>query len=317
MNKTEIMTKLSRSVNRAGLKLKKHSPEILVVTGIAGFIGTAVLAYKAAPKVNEILEETKNAIDGVNKVKANPEKYVSEKHPELYTEEQAKKDLTIIYVQTGVELAKVCAPVLATGVLSATAILAGHNILRKRYVATSAAYVALDKSFKEYRGRVIDRFGKDLDQELRYNIKAKEIEETVVNEDGSEVTVKKTVQEVDPSAIGPYAFFFDESALGFEKNNPECNMYFLRTSLKYFNDQLQAKGHLFLNEVREQLGLPKTPVGQVVGWIYDPTNPTIDSHVSFGNLFDIHDKDKREFVNGLEPAILLDPNCDGPILELI
>lgn len=316
-NKTEIMTKATRTLNRAGLKLKKHSPEILVVSGIVGFVGTAVLAYKASPKVNAILEETKNAVDGVKKVAANPEAYVTETHPELYTEEDAKKDLTTIYVQTGVELVKVCAPVVATAVLSTTAILAGHNILRKRYVATAAAYTVLDQNFKDYRGRVIERFGKAMDNELRYNIKAKEIEETVVNEDGTETVVKKTVEEVDPNTVGAYVRFFDESALGYEKNNPECNLYFLRTALNYLNDQLQAKGHLFLNEVFDQLGLPRTPIGQVVGWIYDPSNPNIDSYVSFGNLFDIHDSNKREFINGHEPAILLEFNCDGPIFEMI
>lgn len=317
INANEIMTKANRTLNRAGLKLKKHSPEILVVSGIIGFVGTAVLAYKAAPKVNDILEETKNAVDGVKKVAADPEAYVTEAHPELYTEEDAKKDLTTIYVQTGVELVKACAPVVTTAVLSTTAILAGHNILRKRYVATAAAYTVLEQNFKDYRGRVIERFGKAMDNELRYNIKAKEIEETVVNEDGSETTVKKTVEVADPNSFGDYVRFFDESALGYEKNNPEYNLYFLKNALNYLNDQLQSRGHLFLNEVFDQLGFPRTRVGSVVGWIYDPSNPNIDSYVSFGNIFDINNSDKREFINGHEPAILLEFNCQGPIYDLI
>lgn len=317
MNKTEIMSKLTRTVNRAGLTIKKHSPEILVVTGIAGFIGTAVMAYKAAPKVNAILEETKNTVDDIKKVAANPEAYVTETHPELYSEEDAKKDLTTVYVQTGVQLVKTCAPAIITGVFSATAILAGHNILRKRYVATSSALMILDKNFKDYRGRLIDRFGKDLDRELLYNIKAKEIEEVVVNEDGSETVMKKTVEEVDPDAVGAYVRFFDNCALGYEENNPDYNLMFLRNKCDYLNYRLKTRGHVFFNEVLDELGLPRCPIGQVVGWIYDPENPNIDSYISFGDLFDSKNPDKRQFINGREPAIMLEFNCDGPIMELI
>lgn len=317
MSKAEIMSKMTRTINRVGLKLKKHSPEILVVTGIIGFGATAVMAYKASPKVNEILEEAKNAVDGVHKVAANPEAYVTEKHPDLYTEEQAKKDLAAIYVKTGVDLVKACGPTVAMGVFSTASILAGHNILRKRYVATAAAYTVIDKNFKEYRGRVIERFGKELDNELRFNIKAKEIEETVTNEDGSESVVQKTVQEVDPSTVGDYSLFFDEWCMGFEKNNPEYNMMFLKQVLNHANEKLQAQGHLFYNELRDMLGAPRTPVGAVVGWIYDPSNPNIDSYISFGDIFDPSNERKRNFVNGREPAILLECNCDGPIFELI
>ena len=177
--------------------------------------------------------------------------------------------------------------------------------------------MVLDQNFKNYRGRVIERFGEKLDKELRYNIKAKEIEEVVANEDGTESVVKTTVEEVDPNAIGDYVRFFDECALGYEPNNPDYNLMFLRQTLNYLNERLQSKGHLFLNEALDELGLPRTPVGQVVGWIYNPSNPNIDSYVSFGDIFDSKNPDKRQFINGREPAIMLEFNCDGLIFELI
>jgi hypothetical protein len=311
MSKAEIMNKVSRTVHRAGLKLKKHSPEILVVSGIIGFVGTAVMAYKAAPKVNEILEDAKENIEAIHKVVENP--------PEgkEYTEEDKKQALTVTYAKTGLELVKVCAPMVAVGTLSTVSILAGHNILRKRYVATAAAYTVLDRNFKDYRGRVIERFGEKLDKELRFNIKTKEIEEIVTNEDGSESVVKTTVEEIDPNTVGDYVRFFDEWCTGYEKNNPDYNLMFLKHTLNYANEKLQAQGHLFMNEVLDMLGMPRTPVGSVVGWIYNPEDPTIDSYVSFGDIFDTTNPNKREFVNGREPAIMLQFNCDGPIFEKI
>lgn len=109
------------------------------------------------------------------------------------------------------------------GGLSITAILTSNNILRKRNIALAAAYTALDKSFKEYRGRVIERFGKELDRELKYNIKAKEVEETVVSEDGSEVVEKKTIELADPNTYSPYAEFYDDGCSGWTKD-PEANL---------------------------------------------------------------------------------------------
>lgn len=320
MNKAEIMNKVNRGINRAGLQIKKHSPEILVGAGIVGFITTAVLAYKASPKVNEVLESAKNTVDDIHRVVENPEQFVTEEHPELYTVEESKKDLAIVYAQTGIELVKACGPAIATGTLSTLAILSGYNILRKRYVATAAAYMVLDQNFKDYRGRVIERFGKELDRELRFNIKAKEIDEIVVNEDGSETVVKTTVQEIDPDTVGDYTRFFDEWCTGFEKNNPEYNLMTLRRVESYATDRLRSVGHLFLNEVYDMLGMDRTPIGAVVGWLYsDDPNKMVgrDGYVSFGNLYDASNPDKRDFINGREQAILLEFNVDGPIFELI
>ena len=312
MSKAEIMNKMSRTVNRIGFKFKKHSPEILVVAGVIGGVGAAVLACKATLKVNEVITDAKKDLD---KIHTAAEMGATE-YGEDYTAEDCKKDTFIAYTQTGVKVLKLYAPAITLGVLSGTAILASNNILRKRNVALAAAYATVDKSFKEYRGRVIERFGKDLDHELRYNIKAKEIEETVVEDDGSESVVKTIVEDCNPSQWSDYAVIYDDGCTGWTKD-PELNKLFLRSQERYANERLQKKGHLFLNEVYDLLGIQRTNYGQIVGWIYDEKCPNGDNYVSFGIFDDIDNEAKRRFINGSERNILLDFNVDGPIYNLI
>lgn len=309
MNKTEIMNKATRVFNRTTLKFKKHSPEILVVSGVVGLVGAGVMACKATTKLDTILDKTKEDVEKIHEAVEHPEML-----PEVYTEEDSKKDLAIVYTQTAVKVAKLYAPAVIVGGLSITAILAGHNITRKRNLALGAAYAAVDKSFKEYRGRVVERFGEALDKELKYNIQNKEIDEIVVNEDGTETVVKKNVEvaEVMPS---DYSKFFDEASAGWTKD-PEYNLMFLKDQQRYANDLLKTRGHLFLNEVYDMLGLDRTKAGQIVGWIYDEKNPVGDNYIDFG-IYDVHDKAKRAFVNGYERSILLDFNVDGPIMDMI
>lgn len=308
--KTEIMTKASRLMNKASLQFKKHSPEIFMVAGIAGTVASTVLACKATRKVDKILDETKNTI---NIIHAGME--VGNINGEEYTQEDAKKDLTITYAQTGVKLAKLYAPAVVVGALSITGIVAGHKILKKRNIALAAAYAVVDKSFKDYRGRVVERFGEALDKELRYNIKAKEIEEVVVDENGNQTIEKKTAYELDIPKHSEYAKFFDESCPDWQKN-ADYNLMFLRRQQDWANDKLKAQGYLFLNDVYDLLGIQKTPAGQVVGWIYDEKNPMGDNYVDFG-IYDVTDERKRAFVNGFERSILLDFNVDGVIYEMI
>lgn len=304
------MSKLTRTLNRVGLKLKKHSPEILVVTGVVGTVASAVMACKATTKIDEVLAETK---ENVEKTKD----YVEKKgFSEKYTEEDYKKDLTIFYARGGLELVKLYAPSVALGALSITAILSGHNVLRKRNVALAAAYATVEKGFKEYRGRVVERFGEELDRELKYNIKAKEVEETTVDEKtGEEKVTKKTVNVADPNNYSTYARFFDDGCTGWTKD-PEYNLMFLKNQQRYANDLLKSRGHLFLNEVYDMLGIPRTKAGQVVGWIYDEEYPNGDNFVDFG-IYDLYNEKARDFVNGYERTILLDFNVDGDIMNLI
>ena len=315
----ELTTNATRAFHRAGFQLKKHSPEILVVTGVIGTVASAVMACKATTKVNFILEETKEKVDVIHASAENGEVQAYLEDGEVgmipYDAEDAQKDLAIVYTQTGLQLAKLYAPAVMLGAASITSILVGHNILHKRNLALAAAYTVADTGWKEYRGRVVERFGEKLDKELLYNIKAKEIEETIVDENGEEKTVKTTVDVMDPAAAtrSPYTFCFDETCMGWERD-AEYNKFFLLQQQDHANELLQARGHLFLNEVLDMLGMPRCRAGQTVGWIYTKDNPVGDNYIDFG-IFDIRCEAARNFVNGLEKSVWLTFNVDGDILH--
>ena len=310
MKNLAIVNSMTRNLHKVGFKFKKHSPEILIVAGVVGTVASAVMACKATLKVNDILEETKGEIEKVKTVVAD--ETISE---EKYSEQDAKKDLAIIYAHTGIKLVKLYGPSIILGTLSITGILASNNILRKRNIALAAAYKAIDTGFKEYRSRVVERFGEELDKELRYNVKAKEIKEKVVDENGKEKTVKKTINVADPNFYSDYARCYDDGCKGWVKDS-EYNLMFLRNTQSFMNEKLRAQGYLFLNDVYDALGIPRSKAGQVVGWIYDEKNPNGDNFVDFG-IYDLYKEGSRDFVNGYERTIWLDFNVDGPILDLI
>lgn len=311
MNKTEIISNLTRTFNRTGLKIKKHSPEILLTAGTVGVVVSGVMACKATLKVNEILDESKQQINTIHSVAADPNM------TEKYTAEDSKKDLAIVYTQTAVKMIKLYGPSVGLGVVSLGCMIGSNRILSKRNVALAAAYTAVDKSFKEYRGRVIERFGKQLDKELRYNIKAKEIEEVSKDENGNEVVKKEVVDviEDDPNNYSPYSIVFDDGNEGWDPD-PERTKFFLIQQQNWANERLKAKGHLFLNEVYDMLGARRTKAGAQVGWVYDEKNVVGDNYVDFG-IFDTRRSKARDFVNGYEKVIVLDFNVDGYILDLI
>lgn len=306
---TNILNCITRTFYKAGFQLKKHSPEILIAAGVVGTVTSAVMACRATTKLSGILEESKNQIEKIHN-------YVEEEgYSDKYTEEDSKKDLAITYIQTGAKVVKLYAPSIILGALSLTAVITSNNILRQRNVAIATAYAALDKNFKKYRSRVVERFGEELDKELRYNIKTKEIEEIVTNEDGTETTVKKTVNTVNDPIHSPYAKFFDECSPYWVKD-ADMNLMFLKQQQNYANELLKTRGIVFLNEIYDMLGIPRTRIGQQVGWRYDEKNPVGDNYIDFG-IYDLYSDASRQFVNGLERSVLLDFNVDSNLLNYL
>lgn len=292
--KLGIAKTITKVAGRTGLKLQKRSPEILMAVGITGIVMGTVMACRATTKLDVVLEEHEELIDDV-------------KTDAGLTENDYRKELAKTYAKTGLKIAKLYAPAVTMEVAAIGCILGSHGIMKKRNVALMAAYKAVEQSFNDYRQRVIEEFGEEKDYDLKHGIQHEKVK---VDEDGKKVT--KTLNKADPNNISQYARFFDAASKEWQ-GIPEYDLMFLKSQQNYMNDLLHARGHVFLNEVYDALGLERSRAGAVVGWILTKDG---DNFVDFG-IFDGDRPRTRAFVNGTEENILLDFNVDGVIYDLI
>lgn len=298
----KLLETIKNTATTVVYETKKHSPEILVVAGVIGTVASAVMACRATTKLSDILDESKETVDAIHKA---PE---DEDLKDKYTEEDMKKDLAITYAQTGFKIAKLYAPAVILGTLSISGILASNNILRKRNIALAAAYSAVDKGFKEYRNRVVQRFGEEVDYELFNNVHKEDVTVTKTDENGKEKKVKEKVDVADINNSNPYVKYFTRSNPYWDNCTDYIEM-FLRAQQNYANDRLKAEKVLTLNDVYESLGFEKTKAGMVVGWVFDKDNPVGDNYVEF----QVH-KVYIPSENGeKELAYAIDFNVDGNI----
>lgn len=280
-------------IGRTGLILQKYSPQILTGVGIVSGVASTVLACKATLKLEATLDQADKRMKSVPV--------------------DNKKELTKVYIRNGVEVAKLYGPAISLGVLSITCALSGQKIMQNRNTALVAAYKLAEEAFTEYRKRVIDEYGEDKDRMFKYGLKKETVTVSEEGEDGKKKKVKRDIDvPIDPSKVSQYARFFDSSSKNWDKN-PEYNLLFLKSSQNHMNDLLRARGHVFLNEVYESLGLPHTQAGAVVGWVLSKDG---DNFIDYG-LYDDTIEKVRDFVNGFENVILLDFNVDGVIWNLI
>ena len=322
IKKDEIIETVSRTASKCGYRLKKASPTIMIVGAAIGGVTATVLACKATLKAQDILSEHNAQVESIHTAKAQVESgelILSE--DDSYTDEDVKKDITTTYVQTGLKLAKVYAPAVTLGAVSLGCMFGSHHIMSKRNASLTAAYIALDKAFTEYKGRVTDRFGSRVQEELEHNIKAVEIESKKTDEKGVEETIKE-YKDIALDASDPYSLLFDESVSTWEKDSM-MNQVTLNQALATANRRLRTNGHLFLNEAIDIIdyyghGSHHTPIGQVVGWIYDPNDKTKHNNVDFGVTNYIPGNDAlNSFIDGDERSVMLHFNCDGPIIDKI
>ena len=136
-----------------------------------------------------------------------------------------------------------------------------------------------------------------------------------IKEDGNEsvnVRVEKPDGVIKRDAVSQYSRFFDEGCKMWTKD-AEYNMLYLRSMQNYANDLLKARGYVFLNEVYDLLGFPRTKEGQLVGWVYNENGHTGDNFIDF----DIYAERSKDFVNGITNSPLLDFNVDGCIIDQV
>lgn len=287
---------ITRGVGRHSLTIQKNSPQLLFSGGVVGMIGSTVLACRATLSLEATLEKAQSDL----RVARSMEDDDQIDHRDL------QKTTAIVYFRSGADVAKLYAPSIVLGAASIAMLTKSHSMLTERNAALTAAYVALDKGFKEYRARVIEKYGEEADQNFRYST-----EEVVVEQKGTKKQAKTT--RVGPGEPSIYARFFDPLCPPWSKD-PENNRLFLKCQQNMANEMLHSRGHLFLNEVYGMLGIPHSSAGAVVGWVQGSKG---DNYVDFGIFVPDGSSRIRDFVNGREGSVFVDFNVDGVIYDLI
>lgn len=289
------------------LLVKENAPQILFAGGIGAGVASTVMACKATLKVEATLHQTKKEISDIQEAKDIVEAGGLPKKDDgtefEYTVEEADKDLRLLKAQGLIRIAKLYAPAVGLGFISIALLTKSQHILKERNAGLVAAYTAVTQAFENYRERVVEDQGEEKDLEYLHGVEERE-------ELNPETNRKRKVKS--PLTAGsPYAKFFDETRSSFGPD-PHWNFTFLHGVQNHCNHRLNARGHLFLNEVYTDLGIPHTQAGAVVGWIKGEG----DGYVDFG-IFDQDSEPKRDFIRGREGAILLDFNVDGVIYDKI
>jgi len=311
---SSIKSLTSTSLGRTGLILSKKSPEILLGVGVIGVVVGTVLACKATLKVEKVIQETKNTLENIEEAKKAIEISEEVLDKELYSEKDYQRDLAITYVKTGVELAKLYMPAIAVTGVSIALIIGSHNILSKRNAAIAAAYKLIDAGFKQYRERVRNEYGEEADQKMRFGEKEITVIETNAKGKVKEVT-KKVLGNKD---VAPYSFVWSEETATQYKRSYDMNHTLLRSFERFSNDILNTRGHIFLNEILDDLGLERTRSGAIVGWVkdYNPHNPNNDQYITFG-LDDPVNEERQDAHEAMVQPWFLNFNVDGNIYDLI
>lgn len=211
--------------------LKKNGSTILTCMGVTGVVGTAIMAVKATPKALELIEDAKK---------------------------EKGEDLTKL--QTIVVAAPAYIPSALIGVGTIACII-GSNVLNKRQqAALTSAYIMLNRSYNDYKAKLVELYGKDTDDKIQQELMKEKI-------------------DVEPPYISSGAVIYGST--GLEKIcNSEKALFYDTISERYFEstilDVYAAEYYLsrnFIimgcatpNDFYDLLGIPQIPDGDVIGW---------------------------------------------------
>lgn len=283
---TKISPAITQALGRHSLTLKKYSPQIMFGVGVAGTVVSTVLACRATLQLDDALVELDGEIAGI---KAD------------HLPGECNKDLAYVYGKHSIKMVRLYAPAIAVGATSIGLLTGSHVTMNRRNAGLTAAYAATAKAYDDYRERVQKLLGEEDERNIYHAASIHEIE----NAEGK----KEKVVLSDPNKVSPYAKFFDDYNVNWVKN-PELNRLFVQAQQNYANHLLQARGHVLLNEVYDMLGIDRSQMGTVVGWVMGGEG---DNYIDFG----MFEAGNENFINGFERNILLDFNVDGVIYDLI
>ena len=282
--------------------IKKNSPEILVGAGIATLIGS--LVYTVIGTLDTGVDVT-NAVCELDEVE----------NDDSLMEEERRKKKHGIYIHAGLNIARNYAPAVTLAMASAGCLIGSNAIMRRRAFSLAAAYSALDATFSDYRTRVIDEYGDEVDKKMRYGLTTKEVEvEQVDEETGEVVKTKATVTEGDESATTVWykrQYELSDGTVIVNPNwqpNKDLNATFVLAQIAWFNGRLSRGEHVWQDDIYKELGIPVDGYRQeahVLGWTPDKSG---EKYIKC-RLY--NKEESGDFISNDDGDILLAFNPDG------
>lgn len=282
------------------LRAQKNSPQVLFYSGLALMGATVVSSARGTLKLEAVLDDIKADREDVQRV--------ADRHPEKYSERDITKLNAYVTVKGAARVAKLYLPAIGLGVAAVSCLTASHNTLSRRNAGLSAALAATERAMESYRGRVREAYGDERELSLWRGESTETV--PVLDDEGRETKSTKKVKT--GGGHSPYARIWGQDTTNEWDPQPEYNLAKLRSVQEYGTLVLNSKGHLFLNEIFDELGLDRTPAGAVVGWLSKKEGGN-DGYVDFGVLEDGAKLSFLDFATGRENHIMLDFNVDGEI----
>ena len=286
-------------------RVSKHAPTILSVGASVGVVATSAFAWHAGRTFEDVEYRNYERIkDCQNRANGIPDEEV----PSI----ERRNRLAF-----ALDAARHIAPTVIIGGTTIALIYFSNSISRKRMAALSAAYFAVQNAFDNYKSKMVNALGKETVDKIvqpklpNYGKTAEEILENDDRNDAADVTdaVLSMVRE-----CSPYARVISETSSTAWDPNEDYTTMNLTEIQAWANRRLEKKGHLFLNEVFDQLGLSRMKEGALVGWL---KNGDGDGYVSFGDIegsiYRVPDYERKS----IHSNVVVDFNVDGVIWDKI
>lgn len=306
---SKIGSMVAKHASKTSIALAKKAPDILFGLGVTCVVGGTIAA----------IVQTEKASDAIDIFNERKERVDDDTANKLIDPVEAQSHMRYAYGHLIMSMAKIYLP---TVLLTTTGILLlgkSHMILNKRNAGLAAAYAALSNSYAEYRRRVRERFGEEVENDIYNGYITTTYKELETSENGVTTEVEKTKETYNPCS--PFAFLIPaEDCPIINTKDRYAIISQIRINLICLNNKLEAlkysmapgeKAFLTANDVYEQYGVKLTKAGAT--WaIYD--------HVDLG--VDLSDDAVKtpgspvyKFVNKITDGLWLVPNVQGTICD--
>lgn len=297
---------ITTAIHTGIARISKHAPTILSVAASAGVVGTGYLAWRAGTQFEDVegrdWERRKECI-------RNADNIPDEEVPAY------ERKLRVLFI---LDTAKTIAPAAIVGGATIAMIYFSNSISKKRLAALGAAYTVLQNAFDGYKKTMVDALGKETVEKIvrpklpNYEKTAEEILSSDNKSDAANITdaVIESIRD-----LSPYSRIIAEESSNCWDENEDYTAENIAAVQLWANRRLERKGHLFLNEVYDQLGLSRTREGSVVGWLKKSVNG--DGYVSFGDYDSNTYRVPSDDYSRVDTNFILDFNVDGMIWDKI